>query len=92
MQALIDHVSTAPLPPSARASTPIPRSLDALVLACLEKDPARRPPDALTVAQRLSECDGAREWSNAQAALWWQAHLADLSARLAPAAHAPTRS
>jgi serine/threonine-protein kinase len=92
VQALIDHVSTAPLPPSARASTPIPRSLDALVLACLEKDPARRPPDALTVAQRLSECDGAREWSNAQAALWWQAHLADLSARLAPAAHAPTRS
>jgi serine/threonine-protein kinase len=92
MQALIDHVSTAPSPPSARASAPIPRALDALVLACLEKDPARRPPDALTVAQQLSECDGARNWSNAQAALWWQAHLPALSARLAPAADAPTRS
>jgi hypothetical protein len=30
------------------------------VLECLEKDPARRPPDALTVAQRLSGCAGAR--------------------------------
>ena len=92
MQALIDHVSTAPRPPSALAPAPIPRALDALVLECLEKDPARRPPDALTVAQRLSECAGARDWSTTQAALWWQAHLPDLSARLAPAADAPTRS
>ena len=51
MQALIDHVSTAPRPPSALAPAPIPRALDALVLECLEKDPARRPPDALTVAR-----------------------------------------
>ena len=36
--------------------------------SCLEKDPARRPPDALTVAQRLSECAGARDWSTTQAA------------------------
>jgi serine/threonine-protein kinase len=92
MQALIDHVSTAPRPPSTLAPAPIPRALDALVLECLEKDPARRPPDALTVAQRLSECAGARDWSTTQAALWWQAHLPDLSARLAPAADAPTRS
>ena len=88
MQALIDHVSTAPAPPSARAPAPIPRALDALVLACLEKDPARRPPDSLAVLQRLAECDGARDWSNAQAALWWQAHLPALSARLAPVANA----
>ena len=91
MQALIDHVSTAPRPPSALAPAPIPRALEALVLECLEKDPARRPPDALTVAERLSECAGARDWSQTQAALWWQAHLPDLSARLAPAADAPTR-
>ena len=69
-RALIDHVSTAPRPPSALAPAPIPRALDALVLECLEKDPARRPPDALTVAQRLSECGGAGDWSTTQAALW----------------------
>jgi len=92
LQTLIDHVSTAPKPPSARSSTPIPRSVDALVLACLEKDPERRPPDALAVSQRLAECDGAREWSNAQAALWWQTHLPGLERDVAPVTEAPTRS
>jgi serine/threonine-protein kinase len=92
MQALIDHVSTEPQPPSARAPAPIPRSLDALVLACLEKDPANRPPDALTIAKRLSECDGARDWSNAKASLWWQAHLPGEVAGVALISDAPTRS
>jgi serine/threonine-protein kinase len=91
MQALIDHVSKAPAPPSSRVSTPIPRAVEALVLACLEKDPARRPPDALTLSQRLAECDGAREWSDAQAALWWQTNLPDLEAAAAPVSEAATR-
>ena len=69
MQTLIDHVSTAPAPPSARrAGSRFPRAVDALVLACLEKDPASAAADALAVPQRLAECDGARDWSNAQAA------------------------
>ena len=55
MQALIDHVSTAPSPPSARASAPIPRALDALVLACLEKDPAHRPQSADELAEALAD-------------------------------------
>ena len=92
MQTLIDHVSTAPAPPSARSSTPIPRSVDAVVLACLEKDPARRPPDALTLLRRLEECDGAREWSNTRAAAWWQANLPALEAESAPVAEAATWS
>ena len=80
-------------PPRPREVVPeIPVELEALILLLLEKDPARRPPDALTVAERLSDCAGARDWSQAQAARWWQAHLPDLSARLAPAAEAPTRS
>ncbi len=92
MQTLIDHVSTAPAPPSARAPQSIPRAMDALVLACLEKDPARRPPDALAVLQLLAECDGAREWSNERAAVWWQAHLPALEADAAPVYDAATRS
>lgn len=91
MQTLIDHVSTAPPPPSSRVGTPIPRSLDALVLACLEKDPDRRPHDALELSQRLADCEGAREWSSRQAALWWQAHLPNLAAGGAPTADAATR-
>jgi eukaryotic-like serine/threonine-protein kinase len=70
---------------------PIPRSVDALVLACLEKDPARRPPDALTLLQRLDECDGARDWSNAKAAAWWQANLPALEAQPAAVAEVVTQ-
>jgi serine/threonine-protein kinase len=92
MQALIDHVSTPPQPPSARAATAIPPSLDAAVLACLEKDPGRRPPDALAVLRLLADCDGAAEWSSEQAAQWWHAHLPALEAAPAQAAEAATRS
>jgi serine/threonine-protein kinase len=92
MQALIDHVSTPPAPPSSRVGTPIPRSVDALVLACLEKDPDRRPQDALVLSQRLAACDGARDWSNTQAALWWRAHLPALEADVAPPSDTPTRA
>lgn len=91
MQTLVDHVSTVPTPPSAKSSTPIPRSVDAMVLACLEKDPERRPPDATALLQRLAECDGAHEWTSAQAALWWQTYLPSLDIEAAPAADAPTR-
>jgi serine/threonine-protein kinase len=91
MQTLIDHVSTAPAPPSARVSTPIPRSVDALVLACLEKDPVRRPQDALALSKRLAECEAAGDWSNAQAELWWRAHLPALEAGRAPAVDPATR-
>lgn len=92
MQALIDHVSTVPQPPSARSKTPIPRALDALVLACLEKDPEKRPQDALAVSRRLAECEGAREWSSDQAALWWHSHLPALEAEPVHAPEAATRS
>jgi tRNA A-37 threonylcarbamoyl transferase component Bud32 len=92
MQALIDHVSTRPVPPSARSSQSIPRAMDALVLACLEKDPARRPPDALAVRQRLLECDGAGDWSNAQASVWWRTHLPAREPGAAPVFDEPTRS
>ena len=91
MQALIDHVSTAPAPPSAGGRA-IPRALDALVLACLEKDPDRRPQDALSLSRDLAECEGAHDWSNRQARLWWQAHLPALEPQPVPMADAATRA
>ena len=50
MKMLLQHVQTPPVPPSQRTELPIPRELDELVLACLEKDPeqaARRTPSEL---------------------------------------------
>ena len=37
------HLHTRPVPPSERLGRPLPAALEAIVLACLEKDPARRP-------------------------------------------------
>jgi serine/threonine-protein kinase len=79
MQALIDHVNTVPAPPSERAPARVPRSVDALVLACLEKDPNQRPSDAGAVLEAIATCEGSEGWSNSQAAAWWRSHLPDLA-------------
>ena len=42
MKMLMHHLHTRSRPPSERAELPIPRELDDLVLACLQKDPALR--------------------------------------------------
>jgi serine/threonine protein kinase len=98
MQALIDHVHSTPPPPSERSEIPIPREVDAIVLACLQKDPDKRPQDAAELLRMIEDSGVARGWSSAQAEAWWQLHLPDLSGpltfeerRLAPAA-APARS
>ena len=46
MKMFMQHVQAQPVPPSQRTELPIPRELDELVLACLEKDPDKRPQDA----------------------------------------------
>ena len=40
MKMFLQHLHTRPIPPSQRTELRIPREVDALVLACLEKDPA----------------------------------------------------
>lgn len=47
------HVRQAPEAPSRRLGRSLPEWLDALVLACLDKDPERRPADAGEVLGRL---------------------------------------
>jgi len=47
------HVSTAPEPPSARSDRTLPPALDALILRCLEKDPAKRFASAAELEQAL---------------------------------------
>ena len=46
MALVVHHAHTPPAPPSTRTELPIPPALDALVLACLAKDPAERPQSA----------------------------------------------
>jgi eukaryotic-like serine/threonine-protein kinase len=77
------HLQAAPVPPSHRAELPIPRELDAIVLACLEKDPRHRPQDAAAVLDMLLRCRTSDSWDNELARVWWERHLVELSDPLA---------
>ncbi|MGE0360912.1 MAG: serine/threonine-protein kinase [Vicinamibacterales bacterium] len=76
LQALLDHVSAPPQRASARAAADVPGWLDDLILACLAKDPADRPPTAAAVAQRIAMLEGTPGWTAAKAREWWQARRA----------------
>jgi hypothetical protein len=66
------HLHAAPKPPSQRLGRSLPRGLEALVLACLEKDPVQRPASARELDLRLAACEGVGEWTHAAASQWWQ--------------------
>jgi serine/threonine-protein kinase len=59
-----------------RHQAEVPADLQAVVLRCLEKDPARRFPDAAALEQALAACQCAGGWTREQAAAWWREHAA----------------
>jgi serine/threonine-protein kinase len=83
MKMFVQHLQAEPVPPSQRTELPIPADLDALVMACLAKDPARRPRNAEEVRFLLDTARGANRWNNESARGWWQRHLPELSGPLA---------
>jgi eukaryotic-like serine/threonine-protein kinase len=83
MKMLVQHIQSQPVPPSQRTELKIPRELDQLVLACLEKDPNNRPRDAEELFEWTCRCcRSADEWDTARAKEWWQQHLPELTATL----------
>jgi serine/threonine protein kinase len=74
MQYLIQHALANPEPPSARTELPIPEELDAIVLACLAKDPSDRPQTARELARRLDSVPVTGDWTPELARAWWEAH------------------
>ena len=67
------HAHQAPDPPSRHAPHTLPPELESTLLACLEKDPARRPQDAGELARRLAAVPLVRPWTEEWAAGWWRA-------------------
>jgi eukaryotic-like serine/threonine-protein kinase len=63
-----------PLPPSARIGRPVCPHLEALVLLCLERDPAARPQSAQELAALLAAGPRAGDWTLEERAAWWAAH------------------
>ena len=70
------HLHQEPEPLSARGVT-TPAELEAVVLACLRKDPARRPQSVVELQRRIETCT-VDPWDSANARTWWAEHQSDL--------------
>jgi serine/threonine-protein kinase len=77
MEVVLNHVKTPPIPPSKRLGRPLPEPLEALVLACLAKEPKDRPPSAEWLGERLAECPTDAKWTRARAREWWETNVAE---------------
>jgi serine/threonine-protein kinase len=83
MKLLMQHVQEMPLPPSRRTEQPISRAIDDLVMACLQKDPNRRPRDAQELLHLVSAPALACDWDHQSAQKWWEIHLPHLTSAVA---------
>jgi len=74
VEVMFHHAHTPPVRPTTRSELPIPASLDALVMECLEKDPAHRPASAEAVSTRLHALSLDSPWTAERAERWWEIH------------------
>jgi serine/threonine protein kinase len=70
------HLHQAPEPLSARGIV-ISAELEAIVLACLAKEPAHRPQSAAELGGLLEACTVER-WDSSNAQRWWHEHQRQL--------------
>jgi serine/threonine-protein kinase len=75
MKLMLAHAGTPAPRPSTRTELPIPPDLEAVIMSCLEKDPARRPASAAALAERLAACKLPEAWTAARAERWWTTHM-----------------
>ncbi|MBE0657371.1 MAG: serine/threonine protein kinase [Bryobacteraceae bacterium] len=69
------HVMAAPSPPSHRSELPIPPQLEEILMKCLDKRSVARPQSAEELKGLLESMACVQEWTQANAAAWWQTHL-----------------
>ncbi len=74
IQVMMAHARAAPVPPSQRTELPIAADLEGVVMACLEKNPANRPPSADALADALANTSVNGAWTQALARRWWDRH------------------
>jgi tRNA A-37 threonylcarbamoyl transferase component Bud32 len=82
MKMLMQHLHAQPVAPSERTELPVPRELDEIVLACLQKDPKLRPQEAGELYQMACQARTRDEWSSDEAKRWWRVHLPQLTGPL----------
>jgi len=77
---IVAQIRDTPVAPSLRTELPIPRELEAVIMACLAKNPDERPQSA----EQLSRLLGAVQvpaWTQRRAEAWWRAHRPEVLAR-----------
>jgi serine/threonine protein kinase len=84
LEIILAHAQIEPMAPSARVGVAMPAALDELVLDCLKKDPAQRPPSIAAIAERLEVCPLETKWTNARARRFFDENR-DVIARVNPA-------
>src|SRR5262249_9656428 len=75
LRMMLDHATTPPPRPQTRTELPIPTDVEDVIMACLEKDPARRPASAAELAARLAACASAQAWTPERARRWRRTHM-----------------
>jgi eukaryotic-like serine/threonine-protein kinase len=88
-EAIWQHLHAEPEPPSTRTECVVPREMDDLILACLQKSPTARPRDAAEVKCRLASVR-CGVWNQTAAKRWWDVHLPEFSERPTCVASHPT--
>ncbi len=73
------HLHSTPETPSGRLGRPVPAELEALLMACLAKEPSARPPSAVALRESLAALD-VPAWTHVDADRWWAAHADALAA------------
>jgi DNA-binding NtrC family response regulator len=79
-QMILHHAQTPPARPSEVSELPIPGELEAVLMRCLEKDPAARPSSALELESHLARIRCKEPWTEARARAWWTTHAPEVIA------------
>lgn len=79
------HLNEIPVAPGVRVGRLFDPQLEALLMRCLAKTPAARPPSARELAQLLAVGPLVAQWPLAHRAAWWMAHRKSIVALAKPA-------
>jgi serine/threonine protein kinase len=85
------HVSDTPVPPSERDGAPCTIEIEAAIMKCLEKNPAKRPQTARELAKMLEAAPVVEPWSVDYAEAWWIRRDNEIAAAAHEAANGPSR-
>jgi serine/threonine-protein kinase len=83
IEMMASHMRSVPDPPSRRSELVVPPELDAVILACLEKDPERRPHSADDLDARLGAVRVTKPWTPSRAREWWNKHQPETTTKRA---------